>query len=134
MRSILIRSSLIGVLVGLLCFEPVMAKSLQSETDEACAAAQADAEEETSGALWFLAGCALTWVGVVGAYVIKPNPTATKLLGKSPEYVAAYTDCYKDKAVSIQTKWAWIGCGVSAVAYLIYVIAVVAAASSTTTS
>jgi hypothetical protein len=111
-----------------------MAKSLQSETDEACAAAQADAEEETSGALWFLAGCALTWVGVVGAYVIKPNPTATKLLGKSPEYVAAYTDCYKDKAVSIQTKWAWIGCGVSAVAYLIYVIAVVAAASSTTTS
>jgi hypothetical protein len=107
-----------------------MARSFQSQFDEARIAGERDADQETSAALWFIAGCGVGALGVVGAYVISPNPSASKLLGKSPEYVAAYTDAYKEKAKSIQTKNAWIGCGTFTVLYIIYVVAVVSAASS----
>ncbi len=57
-------------------------------------------------------------MGVVIAYVIEPNPPVMELLGKSPEYVAAYTDGYRVTAKRIQTGKAWTGCIVIAVLYV----------------
>lgn len=126
-----LRIVLIGTLVGVLLALPAAAEiSQQSDNDAACRAGERDADQETSGTLWFFAGCGLGVLGVVGAYVIKPDPPTSRLIGKSQEYVSYYTDCYRAKAVSIQTKNAWYGCGTQAVLTLIYYVAVVAAVSS----
>jgi hypothetical protein len=125
MSKLVLRGGLCLLLGLSLVFQPVAADVLQST--DACTEARRDAETETSGILWFAAGCVLGLLGVLGAYLIKPNPPSSKMLGKSPEYVAQYTDCYKDSAGSIQTKWAWIGCGTGAVLYLIYVLVIAAA-------
>ncbi|MEN9281365.1 MAG: hypothetical protein RL594_300 [Bacteroidota bacterium] len=95
-----------------------------------CFEGKALASEKTNGCIWFSAGCLLSGLGVVGAYVIKPDPPMTAVVGKDAAYVAQLTDCYKDEAVGIQTKWAWIGCGAALVPYIIYVVAFAAAASS----
>ena len=96
---------------------------------DACAQAQMDAQADVNETLWFFAGClppasggcllglwgvgigAVTSLGVIGfSSFIEPSPPATRLLGQPPDYVAIYTDCYKDKAKSIQTSAAIKGC------------------------
>jgi len=92
--------------------------------------AERDAESDANKTIWFIAGCCGGIVGLIIAYAIEPSPPAVKLLGKSPEYVATYTDCYKAKRKSIQTKTAMTGCGITTVVYLaLYVVALAAAAS-----
>ena len=119
------------LIILLLIAGPVIV--LAQDAGDACLQAQMDAERDVTGPLWFGAGCLFGILGVGAAYLIEPSPSAMGLLGKSPEYVAAYTDCYKDKGRSIQTKNAWTGCliGVAAetVIYLIYYLAPVAAYS-----
>lgn len=97
---------------------------------ETCEDARQAAQSKTSSALWFGAGCLLNGLGVLGAYVIKPDPPMTSIVGKDAVYVAKYTDCYQDEATSVQTKWAWIGCGVSAVGYILYFVVFAAAVTS----
>jgi hypothetical protein len=77
-------------------------------------AGQTDGKANTSGILWFGAGCVGSWVGVLVSYLVTPNPPGTRLLGKSSEYVAAYTGSYSESAKSVQTKNAWTGCVVNA--------------------
>ena len=107
--------------------------TLAQDAGDACLQAQMDAERDVTGPLWFGAGCLFGILGVGAAYLIEPSHSAMGLLGKSPEYVAAYTDCYKDKGRSIQTKNAWTGCLIGAatetVIYLIYYLALMAAYS-----
>ncbi|MBA7604968.1 hypothetical protein ES703_12096 [subsurface metagenome] len=103
---------------------------LAEDAGDACLQAQMDAERNVSGPLWFGAGCLFGILGVGAAYLIEPSPSAVGMLGKSPEYVAVYTDCYKDKGSSIQTKNAWTGCLIGSTAevaiYTIYVLLIVA--------
>jgi len=82
---------------------------------QACQQAEADAQALTSPALWLAAGFFGGIVGVFIAYILQPNPPASKFIGKSPEYVAVYSECYRQKARSIRTQKAWIGCGVGAI-------------------
>ena len=42
-------------------------------------------------------------------YTYESHPPSERLLGKSPEYVAFYTDAYMSKARSIRRKWAAAG-------------------------
>ena len=77
---------------------------------DACAQAQMDAQADVNETMWFFAGCLFGVLGVGAAYVIEPSPPASRLLGQPPDYVAIYTDCYKDKAKSIQTSAAIKGC------------------------
>lgn len=95
---------------------------------EAVADAEADAEADVNKTLWLAAGCLLTGAGVIGAYFIEPTPPAAKLMGKSPEYVAFYTDAYKAKSKNLQGRSALIGCAVGGCTYLgVYVLVVSAA-------
>ena len=79
---------------------------------EATAAGEADAEATVNKTLWFAAGLLMPVVGVIGGYVLGPSPPSSKLLGKSPEYVAFYTDAYQAKAKNLQGRSALIGFGV----------------------
>lgn len=101
---------------------------LTSSSPQACQAATTRANSDTNGTLWFAAGCILGVLGLVGAYVIEPNPPATALVGQDEQYVAEYTDCYQDTAGDIQQKQALYGClaGTAATA-LIYGVLVAGA-------
>ena len=103
---------------------------------EAITAAEQDANKDVNKPLWFGVGCVLTGLfflpeplgyivppsGLVGTYFYQPTPPPSRLIGKSPEYVAAYTSTYKAKSGKIQAQWASAGClggGVTIVAVLL---------------
>ena len=92
-----------------MAFLPVISVA-QVLDSEACAQAKADAEMEVNKTMWFAGGCLIGILAVGAAYLVKPNPPASKLVGKSPEYIASYSDCYKEKASSIQTSSSMYGC------------------------
>jgi hypothetical protein len=121
LRPIMAIALAVAVLVG-----PTMmlAQEASGTASEGVVAGQMDGRNSTNG------GCLFNWLGVGAAYLILPNPPATRLLGKSSEYVAAYTDAYRDGAKGVQTKNAWTGCVVSGLGYVVYVVVVVLAAAA----
>ncbi len=117
MKRVLIVLAVIVALspLGLLAQLPV--------ATDACMQAQMDAQADVNGTLWFLGGCLFDVFGVGAAYVIEPSPPATRLLGQPPDYVAMYTDCYKEKGKSIQVSNAMKGCVVKlVVVWLPYIL------------
>lgn len=114
-------------LAYLMLMAPIAAQQYQLD---ACTQATMDAKNDTQGALWFGAGCLFGLLGLGAAYVIEPSPSAMKLMGKDAEYVAIYTDCYKDAGKGIQTSKALTGCLVSAGVWVIYYAVLIAAVAS----
>ena len=108
---------------------PILAQ--QEELMAGSVAGEQAARASVNGTLWLVVGCFGGIVGLVIAYVFEPSPPATQLLGKSPEYVAAYTVSYKATAKKIQTNKALTGCIVSTVAYVVLVVLSTAAAERT---
>ena len=82
----------------------------QSEQAQAIQDAERDAEAHTNKAMWFGIGCLFPGVGLLAPYFYQPAPPASALLGKSPEYVASYTDTYKRKTQNLQFTSAIGGC------------------------
>ena len=109
---------------------PVIAQEGVGETSDICQRAKLDAQADVNKMLWFGAGCLFGIFGLGAAYIIEPSPPATRLLGKPPEYVAVYTDCYRDEAKRIRTKGAWLGCVVGSVLSVAWYVVLVAAAAS----
>lgn len=88
--------------------EPVPLEA--QDAQQAVADGEADADADVQGALWFAAGCMLTWIGVLMAYAVEPSPPPARLAGKSSTYARAYADAYRDTALQMQTSAAYIGC------------------------
>lgn len=103
------------------------------DANQGCADGERQAQSDINGTTWFAIGCLAGLIGYLIA-MQEPNPPATQLLGKSPEYVAAYTDCYRKEGKSIKTKNAMYGCLANVGLAIVYVIIVAAAAEETTTS
>ena len=119
--------TLVSLIMAILTFSvPLITMAQQTEIDEARADAERDAQMDTNGTLWLVAGCCGGVIGLIISYAIVPSPSASRLLGKPPEYVAYYTDFYREKAKSIQTGKAWTGCGIAAVAYVAYFVFAIA--------
>ncbi len=120
-----------GVLSVSLITTPI-ALYAQSAT-EVCTQAEMDAKRDVNKVLWMGAGFFLGVIGVGAAYVLEPDPPAMRLVGKSPEYVATYTDCYKSAGRNLQVKSAVTGCainGLLVVGYYACVLGTLAAAAS----
>ena len=102
---------------------------------EATAAGERDAEARTNKNVWRLLGCVGSIFVVTGTYFYEPTPPAGPLLGKSPEYVAFYTDAYRLKAKNIQFRGAIEGCVAGACVWgvLIVITSVAEEASSSPT-
>lgn len=117
------------VLIIILCIS-IVTLPMMSYAQDPRVDAEREAERKTSKILWYGAGCLLNGLGIILAYVVVPTPSASALVGKSSDYVAYYTDAYRDKAKSIQTKYAWYGCGTCALVYIAYYVVLIYALSS----
>ena len=73
-----------------------------SVRDQAIQDAHKDAEIDVNKQMWFLIGCIFPGVGLLSPYFYKPPIPASNMLGKSPEYIAYYTDAYLQKRESVQ--------------------------------
>lgn len=95
--------------------------------------AKADATEaanSTDTQIWFLAGCLGGIIGVLIAQAVEPKPSATALLGKSPEYIATYSDTYTEIAKKRQTRSAMNGCIAGTLVTVAFYAILIAAAAS----
>jgi hypothetical protein len=124
---------LTGVIALGFIANPVALNAAESEElANACKQAEFDAQRDVNGALWVAAGFFGGIFGVAAAYLIEPTPPASRLIGKSSEYIQAYTDCYTSKAKSIQTNKAITGCVVSGLLLAAWsVLAALASSGST---
>lgn len=82
-----------------------------SDAQQAIADAERDAKARINPNVWLIFGCVGGLLTVAYTYFYEPTPSAAALLGKSPEYVAHYTDTYVMKSKDMQMKSAAIGCG-----------------------
>ena len=55
---------------------------------------------------------------VVTAYAVNPDPPATRIFEKSPEYTVFYVETWKDRSHARRVKHAWIGFGIGMAAVL----------------
>lgn len=114
--------------MALLTFSmPFVTFAQQNVQLEAIAAAERDVQVDINKGLWFVGGCLGGVVGVIIAYAVEPAPPATRLLGKSPEYVAFYTDAYTQRAKTLQANSAIGGCIVNGLATVVLLMAAAAA-------
>ncbi len=84
--------------------------------------ARIDAENDTNVVLWFGAGCLLTLVGVLVAYVVTPDPSAARLIGHDSNYVTVYTQEYRSTGTGTQGRAAIYGCLTTTIAYVALVV------------
>jgi hypothetical protein len=56
------------------------------------------------------------FVTLITAYAVNPDPPATRLIGKSPEYTGFYVATWKDRTKHQRVRHAWIGLGITAAA------------------
>lgn len=104
------------------------------EVQTACLDGERQAQSDINGGTWFIIGCLAGLIGYLIA-LSEPNPPATQLLGKSPDYVAAYTDCYRRKGKDIKSKKALTGCLIGTLASaVVWTIVIVAAADESSSS
>ncbi len=94
---------------------------------EAVAAAERDAQADVNRGCWFVGGCLAGVLSVIIAYEVEAVPPATRLLGKSPEYVAFYTDAYRRKAKTLKVESALGGCIFGSLISAVFIVAVVTA-------
>jgi hypothetical protein len=105
------------------------------DTARAVLEATQDAQADENGTLWFFAGCILGLIGVVIAAVAEPSPPPARLMGKSPEYLAIYTQTYKSEGKSAQLRSSLWGVGTTVVVFVvIYVILIVTVLKSEPTT
>lgn len=130
---------LVFFMVLLIFSMPLVSRAQENSVQtEAMTAAVADANKSVNKLLWFGGGCLLAGVslvtygivdssdtffssfsdgicllpvvGLVGAYFYQPVPQPYLLIGKSPEYIAAYIVAYQLEKGLIQAQWASAGC------------------------
>lgn len=112
---------IVAIVMSLLVFvTPIFAQS--GEIMKGRIDGEQSARSNVNGTLWLAIGCLGGLLGIAVAYIYEPSPSATMLLGKSPEYVAAYTDSYKMTAKKIQTNKAWTGCIAGTLLYVVLVV------------
>lgn len=95
-------------------------QQLQPTTAQAYLTAERDAESDAKKVTWFFIGFLGNILGIIIASIYEPTPSASRLLGESPEYVALYTDSYKAKSRKIQIRQSIIGCVVP-IGFMIFI-------------
>ncbi|MEW6455799.1 MAG: hypothetical protein AB1410_03675 [Acidobacteriota bacterium] len=114
---------------------PVMADQIVARTEEqrqAITEAEKQAEMDANKWTFFVLGLIGTAVTLLIVNFIEPKPPQSSLLGKSQEYVAAYTDAYVRKVKNIRLNYTLYGCLTGTATWVIFYALVIAAAVSET--
>ena len=82
----------------------------KSEEANAVADAKRDVKAHLNKTLWFTVGCFFPLIGPAYSQRNEKSIPTARMLGKSPEYVAFYTDAYKIAMKKQRYNWALIGC------------------------
>ena len=77
---------------------------------QAIKAAEEDASAHLNKLLWFTTGFSLPVVGPLLSQRNQRSIPGARLLGKSPEYVAFYTNAYRIKMKKLRFNWSLAGC------------------------
>lgn len=101
---------------------PADADPRASTDARAQADAERDAEVDIGAASWLVAGCIVSVYAVVAAYFVDTSPPYARLIGRSPEYIAAYVPVYRQTASDTRLRYAMLGCGGSLVLTLGFVV------------
>ena len=80
---------------------------------DALVTAEQEAEYDAKKATWFFIGFCGNILGILIASVYEPIPPASRLLEKTPESAARYTDAYIAKSRSVQLHQSAIGLAVT---------------------
>jgi len=105
-------------------------KNYNKDSNKAIYDAEMAAEIDANKTMWFAMGCLLGPIGWLISEAGTPAPNASNLVGKSPEYVALYTDTYRSKVKKMRSGAAMNGCLVGTGIYVIFYALVIAAAES----
>ena len=71
--------------------------------------AEQDAESDARKIRWVFIGVFGNILGILIASIYEPTPPVSRFLGRSPEYVAMYTEIYKAKSRSVQVRQSLTG-------------------------
>ena len=121
------RAPSLAFLVVILIFNASFVSLAQQNSVRAKAivAAERDAEARVNKSVWLLGACfSYGIVPLIIANVAEPVPPASALIGKSPEYVAFYTDAYKAKVRKIRTSGVKLGCALGVGCSVAYFLSV----------
>ena len=102
--------SIINKVMAVVVCVMMLAIPVLCQQEDAAAQARADVERNVNGGTWLLIGILLGAVGYVIALAVPPKAPAAGLIGKSPDYVAVYSDTYSQAGKKIQMKKALTGC------------------------
>ena len=116
-----------GILIAILLLNPAVILA-----QDACIAANQQAARDVDKTMWTILGCLNPVIAYLVATSAKASPRATALLGKSPEYVAMYTDCYSSEVQSRKVSGVKTGCYISVAFWAAYIVLAIAAVESTT--
>ena len=99
---------------------PIVLHAQITDIQQALLDARRDASKDVGSVYWFASGFFCGIFGVAFAYVAQTDVPTAKLLGKSPEYVAFYTDTYNIETRNAKTRASVGGCVTWSVIYLSY--------------
>ena len=85
-------------------------EDINSVEAQAIRAAEEDASAHLNKLFWFTTGFSLPVVGPLLSQRNQRSIPGARLLGKSPEYVAFYTNAYRIKMKKLRFNWSLIGC------------------------
>jgi hypothetical protein len=86
------------------------APEISGDANQGMMEGRRDAIHDVNGFLWFGCGCTFNYLGVGAALIAVPSPKQYRFMGKSQDYIWAYTKQYKKTRRGQQTKYAAIGC------------------------
>ena len=102
--------SFVTPLVTLAQQNPAVGQDRQPVEVQATRDAERDVEAHINKPMWFVIGCLFPGFGLLGPYLHRPPIPTGRTIGKSPEYVAFYTDAYRAKMEKLQFQQALNGC------------------------
>lgn len=109
MKKAIAFSSLLLMLATTLLY-PIAIHAQMTEVQQAEADARRDVSQDVSAISWGIGGFFCNVCAVAYVYISKPQVPASRLVGKSPEYVSFYTDTYNREVRKKRGQAAMIGC------------------------